>query len=340
MSSPSRRYPVSVDMPAPPHEPRHLPNVRRETRIVSHRDDDGSVAVHAQGRIVREPPLGASSVVAATARSTFVTLLVDSDRTIVDLDSSDHGIGGLSLRGMTLGGGFRRHLASATGTLDRLTVALLDQLPGAVVVSGYRRLYDSAAHPQPAAASSDRRHKPPKVDICAGWGGDGTMVSMIRRDGGIPAPIGPVVDPATLDDSGWDPRVTELPEGAVRREIRYELSHVNASWVVDAWLRDSHMRPSGQLGAVHEYGLSADVDAQGIVRSALATPHVLPWPECPSAVDSVARLVGRRVGEIRDIVGSEFRGISTCTHLNDLARGIADVPWLVEFYQPDRNGMR
>jgi hypothetical protein len=56
---------------------------------------------------------------------------------------------------------------------------------------------------------------------------------------------------------------------------------------------------------------------------------VLPWDECPGAAGSAARLVGQPVGALRRIVGDELRGTSTCTHLNDLLRSLADVPHLV-----------
>ncbi len=56
-----------------------------------------------------------------------------------------------------------------------------------------------------------------------------------------------------------------------------------------------------------------------------AVPRVLPWVECPEAVASAGRLVGHTIGTIRQLVGREFRGVTTCTHLNDLLRSVDDV---------------
>jgi hypothetical protein len=56
---------------------------------------------------------------------------------------------------------------------------------------------------------------------------------------------------------------------------------------------------------------------------------VLPWTECPFAAASAARLDGHAVGELRELVGREFKGTTTCTHLNDLLRSLADLARLV-----------
>jgi hypothetical protein len=56
---------------------------------------------------------------------------------------------------------------------------------------------------------------------------------------------------------------------------------------------------------------------------------VLPWTECPAAAASAGRLDGLRVDELRERVAKEFRGTTTCTHLNDLLRSLADLGALV-----------
>ena len=64
---------------------------------------------------------------------------------------------------------------------------------------------------------------------------------------------------------------------------------------------------------------------------AVADPHVLPFVECPAAVESADRIVGRRITDLRDEVREEFVGITTCTHLNDLLRSLEDVAALASF---------
>jgi hypothetical protein len=51
--------------------------------------------------------------------------------------------------------------------------------------------------------------------------------------------------------------------------------------------------------------------------------------ECPGAVASAGRLVGMRLAELRTWVRREMTGASTCTHLNDTLRSLADVSALV-----------
>jgi hypothetical protein len=46
------------------------------------------------------------------------------------------------------------------------------------------------------------------------------------------------------------------------------------------------------------------------------------------------RLVGRPVEAVRDVVRAELRGISTCTHLNDLLRSLGDVAALMATIHP------
>ena len=56
-----------------------------------------------------------------------------------------------------------------------------------------------------------------------------------------------------------------------------------------------------------------------------ATPRVLPWFECPEAAASAGRLAGRSLDSLRAGVRAEFLGATTCTHLNDMLRALADV---------------
>jgi Protein of unknown function (DUF2889) len=55
----------------------------------------------------------------------------------------------------------------------------------------------------------------------------------------------------------------------------------------------------------------------------------LPWVECPAAGLSAGRLNGRAIADVEQMIGSGFAGVSTCTHLNDTLRGLAELPDLV-----------
>jgi hypothetical protein len=69
--------------------------------------------------------------------------------------------------------------------------------------------------------------------------------------------------------------------------------------------------------------------AAGVVLSCVATPHVLPWLECPVAAASATRLAGVPLAGLRGHVRQTFGGTSTCTHLNDTLRSLEDVSTLL-----------
>jgi hypothetical protein len=81
--------------------------------------------------------------------------------------------------------------------------------------------------------------------------------------------------------------------------------------------------------ALHEYEVAARVDASsGALRSVSAIPHVLPFPECPSAAPNVVRLAGMPVRIFRGEVQRTLTELDCCTHLNDMLRCLAEVPVL------------
>jgi hypothetical protein len=65
---------------------------------------------------------------------------------------------------------------------------------------------------------------------------------------------------------------------------------------------------------------------------------VLPYIECPDAAASAGRLTGMSVAELRRRVRQELTGISTCTHLNDLLRSLADIGALAAAVDSDAAG--
>ena len=59
-----------------------------------------------------------------------------------------------------------------------------------------------------------------------------------------------------------------------------------------------------------------------------ATPHALPWKECPAAGEMVGKLVGVQLDGLRSAVPKVLQGIESCTHLTNELRELADVPYL------------
>ena len=82
---------------------------------------------------------------------------------------------------------------------------------------------------------------------------------------------------------------------------------------------------------VHEYTVDVTVDPDTMVITHCdAQARVLPWLECPQAVGSSHRLEGWKVDDIRPEARTKLVGPSTCTHLNDVLRGLEDVHWLTD----------
>ncbi len=280
----------------------------------------------------RDVCVGGESAIEVVAEATVRAVLASG--LVLEQLASDPAIPGQAvtdLAGRPVAGGFRAAVAGVLGDHDgdrgplRL---LLDDLPVASLIAGYADLYRQpvAVGERPSGASS------PKADICAGWASDATMMRAIRTEGRIPVPVGPPAPDREAHDDlrawhGLDP----VPPGGMRRRRRLDVSldRGGTTLAIDAMFRDTHVDAGGDATVLHEWSVEVTVDpSTWTIIECRATPHVLPWTECPSAAGSAARLVGRTVGELRRVVGDELRGTSTCTHLNDLLRSLADVPHL------------
>jgi hypothetical protein len=125
--------------------------------------------------------------------------------------------------------------------------------------------------------------------------------------------------------------MTQLPPQAMRRRRRIDVFEEGAGRLgIDAMFRDSYVRTDGVETIIHEYTLEAVVDGgTGVIVESRATPRVLPWQECPGAVASGERITGMTLPELHFRVRQELFGTSTCTHLNDLLRSVADAEALI-----------
>lgn len=352
---------------AGPHDPvratpaRPAGSVRRTSTIDTLRPDGlrGGSVVAARARDLRTGRSGSAQVLGE------VTLAVRlAPGATVERIESSPAAGLADLVGARVGSGFRRRVADAVpAEHDGCTLLhlLLDDLPGATLVSGYAVQRGGALGGlAPAGAGAvggrgdrggadagdgggtggDGRRRVPietfRDDICAGWVGEGSMMSALREHGQIPVPMGPpapsLADPA--DPVGWHP-LDPLPPHGMRRARRLDLvapaTGDGGGWRVEAHFRDSHVDGDGHETVVHEYTVAGSVDpVAGTVVSMAARAQVLPWTECPGAVDSAGRLAGMSLAELRARVRRELVGRTTCTHLNDTLRALADVSALAE----------
>jgi hypothetical protein len=198
---------------------------------------------------------------------------------------------------------------------------LLDDLPVAALVSGFAMGFAFEAHPVPR---EQLRLQHP--DLCAGWRTGGTILVEIETRGRVPLVTGPDAPSLLRDDDplAWH-ALPPIPPNGMRRHRRLDLA-LGAKLEADLLFRDSHVDPEGREMLVHEYRVAATIDLQTLVIEAIeATAHALPWVECNPAAASAARLVGRPVRGLRPQVRAEFTGTTTCTHLNDTLRSLADV---------------
>lgn len=273
--------------------------------------------------------------------------LVDAAATSVEVDFvADRRVAGIvaepavegldALIGQRAGSGFRRALATAApdlGASGSLVHQLLDETPPATLISGSVLARVGLFDPVNA-----QRYQSLPIGICAGWVADGAMTQAIAETG-LPllgwGPPAPSLDAAD-DDLAWHP-VDPLPPRTMRRRRLIDVWRgvgpdgrtASAPLRVEVRFRDSFGEDDGTETVVHEYGLVARIDLDTwTFTEAAATPGPLPAPECPSAAASAGRLVGEPVGALRAKVRDDFTGTSTCTHLNDAFRSLADVPHL------------
>ncbi|WP_395106274.1 DUF2889 domain-containing protein [Actinomadura sp. SCN-SB] len=234
------------------------------------------------------------------------------------------------LLGAAVASGFRAKVGAAVpeeAAGRTLLHLLLDDMPGAVLVSGYALHTGGGAHDMRADRAAQEAFLAGRANLCAGFATDATMLSELAETGIMPMPQGPAAPalespehPPAWHDHG------ELPPGGIRRRRRMDVLGEGERLRVDAMFRDTHRDPAGVETIIHEYVMTAEIDRADLrVLSIDATPRVLPWVECPRAAGSAQSLVGQTVHELRTWVRARLQGTATCTHLNDLLRSLADL---------------
>ena len=227
------------------------------------------------------------------------------------------------LIGGSASSGVRRAVAMAVpGDVEDATLLalLLDDLPVAVVISGYAIVAEPIERRPPSNGGK------PHVDLCSGWRAGGTMITTLTAAGALPVLVGPAAPVLPGSSVPGTDQGPPLPVHGMRRWRRMDVMPEGDRLLVDAWFRDSHITTDGEEKVVHEYELQAEVRRGDLTVLALsAEPRVLPWQECPAAASSAARLVGQPVHVLRQHVRKAFVGTTTCTHLNDMLRSLGDI---------------
>ena len=317
----------SVLVASLPHGPRDpvttLPprvpgSVRRTTNIDQRRGD--ALEVVAAGRDLRTAVDGTTAVLDEVR----LRVQLDLAGAITEIESDPPEPALAALVGSHNQRGFRAKVDEAVPHhSDAATVLhqLLDDVPMAALISQYgwtRELGDDFDLP---AESSDRLR-----DRCAGWINDGVMLGALDETGIFPIPLGPDAPPLEHPDDplAWHD-MEPMVERSVRRRRRLDLIDGDPL-VLDVHFRDSHLAVDAAEDVLHEYTLQATIDADSLVVLRVeAQARTLPWPECPNALGSARRIAGEPVTALRAKVHSDFRGTTTCTHLNDVLRSVAGV---------------
>jgi hypothetical protein len=309
--------------------------VRRTTAITSVRPDglQGALRQHGRGRDLVTAGDGAASIAAEATTELVVEytqgMLVRELTVEPDVPRCDAFVGARA------GGGFRKVLDLQTGAeRGSLSYLLLDDVPGATLVSGMAMTIAADEGAVDLASWRDRVGKTEirlqQADICAGWQSGGTLLANLE-DGRPPVLLGPDAPDVrdASDPMGWIP-LDELPAYATRRVRRLDVWRDDAIRV-DVWFRDTCTDGRARETVVHEYTVDTTVEPGTMVITACtAEARVLPWVECPQAVGSAERLVGWKVDDLRPEARTKLVGPSTCTHLNDVLRGLEDVHWLTD----------
>ena len=259
-----------------------------------------------------------------------LSVVSDPGRVIKEIRSTP-GLPGLQgLAGESAMSGFRRRLAGVAGNSERAAgtplYQLLDDVPGATLVSGtaWQRWYDMDDYRVFKADVSQRVMR----DVCTGYQ-DGSTA--LNPDGTLrweqERQLAVDIDD-TGDDLAWHLRARPAAVTMCRAR-RIDVWAVGAVLHIDAFFQDSSTLPEGGRQSIHEYTLTAQADlVTGIVHSVTPVPRVLPYDECPLAVQNVSVLVGLPLRDLRGAVLERLRGPLGCTHLNDMLRALAAVPEL------------
>jgi len=286
----------------------------------------GNTVLDGRARDMRTDSDGTATILDEAA----LCLVSDPGRVIKEIRSAP-GLPGLqSLVGESAMSGFRRRLAEVAGAGERVAgtplYQLLDDVPGATLVSGtaWQRWYDMDDYRVIKADVSQRVMR----DVCTGYqdgssalNPDGTLRWQQNRQHAVD--LGEVGD-----DLAWHVRARPA-EVTMCRARRIDVWADGAVLHVDAFFQDSSTLPEGGRQSIHEYTVTARADLEtGTLRTVTPIPRVLPYDECPLAVQNVSALAGLPMRELRGAVLERLRGPLGCTHLNDMLRALAAVPAL------------
>ncbi|MFF7945199.1 DUF2889 domain-containing protein [Nocardia gamkensis] len=311
--------------------PVRKPNSVRRTSSIDMTRDEGSFDPLFLRGVARDLVTGPDGTATELGRAECRATVDMIPRVVQHIETTPTVDGMSRLVGAPAMSGFRRAADKVAPQLRQhrhLLYTLLDDIPVATLISGH-------ALSASGLLGANKSGYLPVADRCAGFITGGLLMSSFEA--GDPALVtGPIAP--DLEDSddllSWHD-LAPLPIHGMRRRRRIDVAGAEDGTVaIDAMFRDTYVRGDGQETIIHEYTLTASVDVEDMIVEAEAVPRVLPWQECPGAVASARRLAGMCLSDLHSRVRNELTGTSTCTHLNDLLRSIADAEVLRHELRP------
>nr|WP_228819974.1 DUF2889 domain-containing protein [Nocardia abscessus] len=231
----------------------------------------------------------------------------------------------IGLRGGSNSRGVLAEVMDAEAAAGAGSYLLLDDIAGATLIAGfaYSRWFSEGE-----VATINRPPLRPMTGVCTGFmpGSGALMPDGTGRWDRHTAPV-PELDAG--DDSWAWHELERITAMSMRRARRIDVWLENETIMIDSMFQDSATVPGGGRVAVHEYRLTGEADPHGTVRRLDAEPRVLPYHECPLAARGLESLIGLPLRQLRTEVLNRLPGAAGCTHLNDAARALAEVPALV-----------
>ncbi|MEZ5709234.1 MAG: DUF2889 domain-containing protein [Blastomonas sp.] len=324
-----------------PHNPygpsplRRPGSIRRTTTIdTSWPDGHGQpMLMQGVGRDVQTPAGGGDPV--ELARGSF-RILASPMREIQSIAVSPDNPAAQQLVGVRGGGQSRAAIADVMGEERARATPLhqiLDDFAGASLVAGWawsRWVTDWRELNRKSGALSTAGRRGNMAGVCTGFAPGSTALT---EDGGPPTAqnCAEVVSLLHPDDpQGWHELGVQQGVG-MRRARRLDIWRDEGKLIIDIGFQDSGTAPNTDLRiAIHEYHVRVTAGGpDDRIESIVATPHVLPFPECPGAIGFTSRLNGLPIASMREAVLEQLPGTLGCTHLNDVLRSLADAPALV-----------
>ena len=204
---------------------------------------------------------------------------------------------------------------------------LLDDISGTSLIAGVAWIRQPGAIKR--AERRGRGPSPSMEGVCIGFAPGSSALHEVKDFSGPPRvrPVGHLMNPA--DPYGWHD-LPDLPQVSTRRARFIDVRLDGNMAVIESGFQDSAGDPDHGRVGIHEYRIHATADlTSGRLETLDATPHILPFRECPSAVAAARTLAGSPINALRDVVLERLARTDGCTHLNDALRALAEVPVLI-----------